>query len=542
MIWIRTRSFPPLKFSFSKLARLITISCALCSTAGTRAQVVVAIGQNFTASTLKVDSFAVPPDPDGAVGPLHFVEFINGRVSIFNKSNGVKVTTMTDLTFWTQAGITFPSGWDVTDPRIVYDPVSQRWFASQGDFDPTGVANTNRFLVGVSATSDPTGTWKAIAVPSDPGGNNFADFPTMGLDAQAVYLSGDMFDTNVNPIGPSLVAIPKAGLLANPPVATGLTNFGILSYNVRGQILEPAVCLDNSGQGTVLSTLSIGIDAAGNFVTNTSLVSFQVQNLSKPGQATLTSASLLSVPPYTAPFNPTQPDLSSNLDNGDARFSAKVYEVGGVLYAVHGTEVNNLAALRWYRIQASTQTVLESGTISDPVMDLFYPSIAANSAGTVVIAYNGCSRSNFVSAFAVVGNTINGVTTFGTPLLLKSGRFSYQNTDPTTGLSRWGDYSQTSVDPLDPTRFWTIQEFPASASAWSTQVTELLTGYPNLSFSASTNNLVLSWSGTLFTLQTTPTLANPNWVPVTQNLATNKGLVTALIPAAGQGFFRLQAP
>jgi hypothetical protein len=542
MIWTRIGTLYPFRLNFSTLAKLFIVAWALNSKPASDAQVVVAIGQNFTASTLKVDSSAVPPDSDGAVGPLHFVEFINGRFSVFNKSNGSRVATMTDVTFWNQAGITLPSGWDVTDPRMIYDPVSQRWFASEADFDPSGVINTNRFLLGVSATADPTGAWKAVAIPTDPGGNDFADFPTLGLDAQGVYLSGDMFDANSNPVGPSLVSIPKAGLLANPPVATGQTSFGVMSYSVRGDILEPAICFDGSGQGTVLSTASVGVDNAGNFVTNTTLVSFQVQNISKPGLATLTSSSLLTVPPYTAPFDPTQPDLSSNLDDGDARFSAKVYEVGGVLYAVHGTEVNNLAALRWYRIEASTHTLLESGTIGDPVMDLFYPSIAANSAGTVVIGYNGSSSGNFVSGFAVVGNTVNGATTFGTPLLLKAGVASYQNTggSPT---SRWGDYSATSVDPVDPNRFWTIQEFPSSGSAWSTQVTELLTGFPDLSFSSSSSNLVLSWSGTLFELETTTSLANPNWSPVTQNLSTNNGVVIAQVPTTGgQGFFRLQKP
>jgi hypothetical protein len=397
-------------------------------------------------------------------------------------------------------------------------------------------------LIGVSATSDPTGAWKAVAVWSNPGGNNFADFPTLGLDSQAVYLSGDMFDANFNPVGPSLITIPKTSLLAAAPTTNGMTSFGILSYDVRGEILSPVVCLDNSGQGNVLSTASIGIDLSGNFVTNTALVSFEVTNLSKPGLATLTSATLISVPPYTAPFDPVQPDLSSNLDDGDARFSAKVYEVGGQLYAVHGTEVSDRAALRWYRIDPSTQSVLESGTITHPVMDLFYPSIAANAAGTVVIGYNGSSRTNLVKAFAVVGNTANGVTTFGQPLLLKSGVASYQNTD-SNGTSRWGDYSQTSVDPLDPNRFWTIQEIPASGTTWSTQVTELMTGFPVINFAGAASNLQLSWSGTLFTLQSSATLANPTWTAVTQNLSTNNGVVTAQVAAnGGQAFFRLQAP
>ena len=121
-----------------------------------RGQPAVTIGQNFTASTLKVDSSAVPPDSNGAAGTVHFVEFINGRFSVFNKADGVRVKTMTDVSFWSQAGLTIPSGWDVTDPRIVFDPASQRWFASQVDFDPTGVINTNRFLLAISTTAYPT--------------------------------------------------------------------------------------------------------------------------------------------------------------------------------------------------------------------------------------------------------------------------------------------------------------------------------------------------------------------------------------------------
>jgi hypothetical protein len=504
--------------------------------------VVVAIGQNFTASTYRVDAAFIPPDSDGAVGPLHYVEFINGRFSVFNKSDGSKVQTMTDAAFWIQAGLTFPSGWDVTDPRIIYDSSSQRWFASQVDFDASGVINTNHFLLAVSAGPDPTGAWKAVAITPDPGRNNFADFPTMGLDGQAVYLSGDMFDANSNPVGPSLVAIPKTALLANPPSTTNLTRFGVMSYATRGDVLQPAICVDGSGQGEVLATVNGGFDASGNSLTNTSLVNFKVNNGSGSSQAKLSASSFLSVPEYTGPLDPAQPDGTFNLDDGDARFTASVYQVGGVLYAVHGSQINDLAVLRWYRIDAASQTVLESGTITDPVLDLFYPSIAANALGTVVVAFNGSSSSTFVSSFAVVGSTVNGTTSFGPRVLLKSGSTSYQNTD-STGTSRWGDYGSTCNDPADPTRFWTIQEYASGARVWSTQVTELLTGVPILNAAISGSNLQLSWTGTLFTLETSPAVSPATWTPVTQNLSTNNGVVTAQLPvSAGVGFFRLHSP
>jgi len=53
--------------------------------------------------------------------------------------------------------------------------------------------------------------------------------------------------------------------------------------------------------------------------------------------------------------------------------------VGGILYAVHNTYLSNHIAIRWYRIRAADNVLLESGTITDPDLDLFFPSIAANS-------------------------------------------------------------------------------------------------------------------------------------------------------------------
>ena len=192
-------------------------------------QVVVQIGQNFTASTLAVDSQALPPDPNGAAGPNHYVEWINGRFSVYNKTNASRVYTLTDLAFWSQAGVTIPSSWDVTDPRLVYDPMVQRWFASMVDFDPSGAINYNHFLLAVSASADPTGTWRGVSFLSDTNSVNFADFPRLGVDGQGVYLSGDMFPPTGNSVGASLVSIPKTNLLGTTLIITNRTTFNVLA-------------------------------------------------------------------------------------------------------------------------------------------------------------------------------------------------------------------------------------------------------------------------------------------------------------------------
>ena len=509
----------------------------------------VKIGQNFTGSTYGVNDFALPPDSNGAAGPNHFVEMINDRFAVYSKTNGGLLQSMKDVSFWNQAGVTIPSGWSITDPRIVYDPSVQRWFAAQIDFDPNGVINTNRFLVAVSGNTDPTGSWKGVAIPSDPGGNNSADFPTLGLDAQGVYLAAVMFDANGNSPGNTLLSLPKAGLLLNPPVITNRTWFGILSDASRGYVLQPAVCVDGSPAGNVLATGGLGYDLSTGFaVTNTTLISSTIQNSAGPGSATLAGATFISVPGYTVPLNPYQPDGSFNLDDGDARFSASVYRVGGVLFAVHGTGINDQAALRWYRIDATNNVVLESGAITNSTLELFYPSIAANTNGTVVIGCNGSSRSTYVSCYAAVGQTVNGVTTFGNLLLLHSGTASYQDQpgfDPSSYTSRWGDYSATSVDPSDPNSFWTIQMYPSGPAVWSTQITQLLTvaGPVRLTVGLAGTNLVVSWPGSaaLLQLQSTTNVAPGSvWSPVPQPPVTVGHVTSVQVPASGrQQFFRL---
>src|SRR5438132_1199219 len=83
-----------------------------------RAAAVLGIGQNFTGSTYGVESVEYPPDSTGAAGPDHFVEFINGRFSVYSKSNGVRVQTMSDRSFWSQAGVSLAANFMVSDPRL----------------------------------------------------------------------------------------------------------------------------------------------------------------------------------------------------------------------------------------------------------------------------------------------------------------------------------------------------------------------------------------------------------------------------------------
>src|SRR5438445_13581786 len=117
-------------------------------------------------------------------------------------------------------------------------------------------------------------------------------------------------------------------------------------------------------------------------------------------------------------------------NGGDLRIgSNNVYQVGNVIWAAQSiltTAATGSAAddaIRWYEIDESTNTLLQSGTISDPHHDYIYPSIAANAAGDVVIGFTATgdsTTSDYPGSWYVTGTTTGGVTTFSAPVVLRN--------------------------------------------------------------------------------------------------------------------------
>jgi len=498
------------------------------------AALVLQVGQNFTSATYSTDSAALPPDASLGVSSNHIVEFINGRYSVFSKTNSTKLQTKTDLSFWASAGITNIPVLGVTDPRVVFDSASQRWFASMVDIPSSEISN--RFLLAVSTNADPTSTWKAVGFTADPVNGFFADFPTMGIDANGVYLAGDMSDAIGNNTGSVLVSIPKSALLANPPSAAGRTSFGVLSYNNYGVILQPVITIGAATSPEVVCSVGdLGYDG----LSHSTLLGATIQNAGSPGGASLTIATTIPVPQYSIPPLPAQPG-AENIDDGDTRFSGVIFRVGNTIYATHSTDVNNRAAIQWFKIDALTLGLIETGLITDPVRDLYYPAIAADTNGTVIIVFNASGPTNFVSAYAVLGERINGALSFGNFVLLKSGVAAYRTNSTVT---RWGDYSALTPDPSNPGHYWALTMFPSSSTGWSTQISELITTPVLLSIHTSSTNIVLTWPLAAFgyQLQSSPSLSPANWTLVPQVPATNNSQLTLSLGATNVSrLFRLK--
>jgi hypothetical protein len=414
------------------------------------------VGLDFTGSRFGVDSNSFPPDTMGGVGPGHVVEILNGRYAVYRKSDGVRVQTSTLNEFWTGSGQA-PTG-SSFDPRILYDAPSGRWLAVSVD----NARAANGFLVAVSKSSDPTAGWTGFRVDSDATNANWADFPTLGVNADSVTVSATMFPigSSTLPVATDVLVLPKADLLAAAPSIAQRTLFENAQVGFQAQ---PVVDLDGGGMPSKLYSGTIA-----------PLGLVFVNALTGPATAPVLSAPATTpVPGIAVPPAADQPGPKPDLDAGDSRFSGNVVLQGGSLWAVHGVDVNGRAAVRWLRFDPGTDILLESGLIADPALAFYYPSIAVNDFGEIVIGMSGSSSAQYVSTYAVVGEHAGGVTTFETPILLKAGVSDYQRVG-SDGRNRWGDYSATVLDPSDPHTFWTFQELVSASNTWAVQITQLV--------------------------------------------------------------------
>jgi len=425
----------------------------------------LAIGLNFTSSTLidsffipSLDSFFIPPDTMGAVGSDRIVELINGKYSVYDKGTGTLLQFSSLNQFWNDAGVT-PSRF-AFDPRVVYDPFSQRWYAVSVD----NQRGENNLLFAVSKSSDPITGWTGFAIDSDSTNQRWADYPTLGFDREGVYLAANMFPISAVDLRTTIVALPKNDLLAATPTVANATKFENISVGETGFTVQPVVNLDNTGLPAAL--LSSFNTFAGEFKRSNIVGDITSPTLD-------TSNGLISVTPYFFPGSAEQPGQKPNLEIfPSANFSSNIILQNKAFWGVHTVDNGGRAALRWFQIDATTNQRKQEGLIADPNLDFYYGSLAVNDFGDVVIGFNGSGESQFVSSYAVLGQTVGGVTTFGNPLLLQAGAADYFQ-DFGTGRNRWGDYSATVVDPTDPFSFWTFQEFVFAEDVWGTQITQL---------------------------------------------------------------------
>ena len=171
---------------------------------------------SFNGVTGPTETNAFPPDDMGAVGPTQYIVFVNGRLRSFNKTTGVAdgVLNATPDAFFTSV-MTPPVASNFTsDPRVRYDRLSGKWILIIIDVPGGAGSLANRIMIAYSNTSTITGAtvWTFSQFLGET--NKFADYETLGLDANALYIGTNMFSLAGSFTGTNGYVISRTTLLS----------------------------------------------------------------------------------------------------------------------------------------------------------------------------------------------------------------------------------------------------------------------------------------------------------------------------------------
>jgi hypothetical protein len=493
----------------------------------------LAVGTSFTGGTLAEEDAGaggwVPPDTMGAVGPTQFLVVLNGMVKVLSKTGSVG-SLNTDLnTFFSSVLTPPPAGGetDTTDPRVRYDKLSGRWIVQCIDltFDQFGnVQQNNRFLIAISDSSTISNAtvWTFFQfqqnLVSSTGDNNlFADFDTLGVDANALYLGANMFDSSDNYISSSIFVVKKSSVTGGGPIVVTAfrdvvdTNTGAGPFTPQGA--------DNDDP-TATNGYYIGHD-------DEFFGRVDVLRVGTPGGTpTLLGPFVIDTPislPDSSAHSVPASGSTENLDGGDYRLTDAVVR-NGKLYTTEAIAVNSLGsdsgtldrdAADWFEVSNldSTPSLTHSGTVFDSSAtkkSYWMPSITVSSQGHAVMGMSVSASS--LHPNAAFSSMLSGTTTFSAPTTYTSASASY-NVDTGGGVYRWGDYSHTSIDPCDGQTFWTIQEYVDATNSWGVKVGKILAPPPATPASTSPTSVNAGDASVAVTLTGTSSSGSGFWDP-----------------------------
>ncbi|MEI7985187.1 MAG: hypothetical protein WCI55_06125 [Armatimonadota bacterium] len=447
----------------------------------------------------------IPPDSTGDVSKTSVIVAANDRLRSYDRLGNLTTMNLTNTAFFSPLT---PTG-GTSDPRVVYDRLSDRWFIEIIDLASTN----NKILLAVSDNGNITGStvWRFFSFAQNIGGgtSGFADYCTLGVDANGVYMGSNRFGGSF--ANCDVFAVNKAQLLQAVPVLT-VTPFRNMCTSASGTgMFTPWPCTNDDPAAT--SCLVIGVDNAAFSLLSWRRISFSA------GTFSISANSTLSLPTTASPL-PMQSNPSTHpLDSLDDRiFNARVFRnrlTGDVtVHAAHGirmgsTGVGSAAGdrtgARWYNfgnVFSGALTLTASGTVVDaaatPPNFCSIPSTAMNGQGHQFI---GFSMGRTLNPAGVGGAYRNaGDPNVSAPTLIQAGGPSYAV--QAAGTQRWGDYSVTCVDPRDMMSMWSFQEFINTTNSWQVRGIKVLapaptvtTLTPNNANQGDTLNVVVTGTG-----------------------------------------------
>jgi hypothetical protein len=439
-----------------------------------------------------------PPDPDGEVGPNNYVEMTNLTFAVYDKSGNRLLGPVDTGTLWANFAVpdcTDPSG----DPVVLYDQFTDRWLLSQ--FTTSGLDDPSKPFwncVAVSTTSDPTGSYYRYAFETGHF-QFFPDYPKYGNWTDSYILTTREFGPTVE-YGIGVYALEKNKMVngqparavnffidGNDPDLLPLVGDGLLPADVDGKQKPktdaPAPIVgtqdDNASYGATFDALNIW-------------------DLSVKWKATAEASLTLATQLPTAPFDsifpcaPTardclpQPgitdpaqflDILSYRQRPTFRLAYRNFKDYESLVTTQSVEATpGVAGMRWYEIRRAggSYSLYQQGTYAPgDGVHRWMGSVAQDKKGDMALGYSVVNGTTVFPGVRYTGRLAGdplGQMTQGEGTIINGTGVQ------TTTNSRWGDYTDLTVDPVDDCTFWYVNEYytaagqASSPAGWQTRI------------------------------------------------------------------------
>jgi len=414
-------------------------------------------------------NFIIPPDPNGDVGPNHYVLTVNMLFAIYSKTGALLYGPANLRTIW--EGFVGYSG--DGDPIVLYDHLADRWLISQFAF-PNYPYGPGYELIAISQTPDPLGAWHRYKYQF----TDMPDYPKFAVWPDGYYLSVNSYEFNT--------FIPKgaaAGVFERDSMLTGNNaRFVFFQQNPATKPMLPAD-LDGPGPASGAPANFLLVKEAPVGSGGDQINIFQLHaDWADVANSTFTGPQVIS----TGPFDP-------NMCAGDRNCipqmgtSRKLDALAGFL--MHRVQYRNFgshqvmaasmtvdadgtdhAGIRWFELRDSGSgwSIYQQGTYAPDNNHRWMGSIAMDGQHNIALGYS-VSGTDLYPSIRATGRKANdppGLMTFMEEPIVNGG--GYQG----AAESRWGDYSMLALDPADDETFWYTNEYYQYSSDmnWMTRI------------------------------------------------------------------------
>jgi hypothetical protein len=462
------------------------------------------VGLNFDGVGV---SNSAPPDTTGRVGRNHYVQWVNTKLAVFDKSGKLLFGPVKGNTLFQSLGGTCASHND-GDPIAEYDLLADRWMLTQFAVG-AGDGSFSHQCVAVSVTGDPLGAYYLYdfrtSSAADPA--LFVDYPHVGVWPDGYYITTHQFGSDGS-FAQGLYVYDRASMLAGLPATYQFYNFGASAPGgtfVYGGALPadldsltpppagaPAIVVqhgspDGDGSlGYVVHVWKVKTTWGSNpslVVTGPTDVSVAPFNgeLCTPFLGVAVALGSRPCVPQPIPMAPAGATPYTPVDIWlDGIGDRLMYRVAYRNFGDHESIVLNhtvnatghQAGVRWYEIRnvTTSPSLYQQGTYIGATPDTqhrWMGSVAQDNSGNMLAGFTK-SGPTLLTEIDVAGRQANDPPgSLGPEILMKASGGSQIQTG-----NRWGDYSTMTVDPLDGCTFWYTAEYlPSDGSFnWKTRI------------------------------------------------------------------------